>query len=116
MQIEQLIISIHKRPKMFLREERIDYLYYFLSGYCGANNKLSEDDMDRKFCFWFSKWLVMWIIDNVDSEYSPKTAYWYDDIRIITKKGQDEMNMFFELCNMFFEDYRKKIGYFSWRS
>ena len=44
MQIEQLIISMQKRPKMFVKEERIDYIYYLLSGYCGANNKLLKDD------------------------------------------------------------------------
>jgi len=117
MQIEQLIMSMQKRPKMFVKEERIDYIYYLLSGYCGANSKLSkeDDDMDQRFCLWFGKWLVMWINDNVDAEYSPKTAYWYDDIKMIAKNRQDEVNIFFELCNIFFEDYRNNTGYFSWR-
>lgn len=115
MRIEQLIASIQKRPKMFVKEERIDYIYYLLSGYCGANSKLSEDDMERKFCFWFNKWLIMWIVDNVDSEYLPKTAYWYDDIKALAQDEQDEVNTFFKLCGIFFEDYKNKSGYFSWR-
>ena len=51
MQIEQLIASIQKRPKMFIKEEKIEYIYYFLIGYCAANNKLSDNDIERKFCF-----------------------------------------------------------------
>ena len=94
MQIEQLIISIQKRPGMFIKEERIDYIYYLLSGYCGANNKLEGDDMEQKFCYWFSKWLRMWIVDNVDSGYLPKTAYWYDDIKMIAKNEKDEVDIF----------------------
>lgn len=116
MQIKELISSIQKRPKMFVKEERIDYIFYLLFGYCGAHSKLSEDDMDRSFCIWFGKWLIMWIEDNVDAEYSSKTAWWYDDIKTIAKNEQDELNLFFELCNKFFEDYRNKTGYFSWRT
>lgn len=115
MQIEQLIASIQKRPKMFIKEEKIEYIYYFLIGYCAANNELSDNDIEQKFCFWFGKWLIMWIEDNVNAEYVPRTAYWYDDIKKITKKGQNEITIFFDLCKSFFEDYKNKIGYFSWR-
>lgn len=115
MQIEQLIDEIQRRPKMFVKEERIEYIYYLLSGYCGANCKLSDNDMEHKFRFWFGKWLRMWIEDNVDAEYAPETAYWYDDIKKITKKDQNELTVFFDLCKSFFEDYKNKTGYFSWR-
>ena len=113
MQIEQLITSIQKRPKMFIKEEKIEYIYYLLSGYCGANKKISEDDMEQKFCSWFGKWLVMWIEDNIDAEYTPKTGYWYDDIKIIAKDEDKEVEVFFDLCKGFFSDYKNKVGYFS---
>lgn len=71
--------------------------------------------MDQRFCLWFGKWLLMWIHDHVDAEYIPESAYWYDDIKRIAKKEQDEVTVFFELCSLFFEDYRNKEGYFSWR-
>ena len=32
MQIEQLIFLIQKRPKMFIKEEKIEYIYYLLLG------------------------------------------------------------------------------------
>ncbi|MCM1097616.1 MAG: hypothetical protein NC427_06075 [Ruminococcus flavefaciens] len=114
MQIERLIKSIQKRPKMFLKEEKIEYIYYLLSGYCGAN-RVSEDNMDCMFCTWFRKWLIMWIVENVDEKYSVKTAYWYDDIKAIAQGKQEEIKMFFELCDLFFEDYKNKVGYFSWK-
>lgn len=113
--VEKLINNMRKRPKMYVAEIRIDYIFYFLFGYCGANHELSEDDMDRRFCFWFGKWLIKWIEDNVDKEYLPETAFWYDDIRRITRSEQDEAAIFFELCEYFFKDYRNKTGYFSWR-
>lgn len=115
MQIEKLIDSIQKRPKMFVKEEKIEYIFYLLSGYCGANGKLSEDDINRNFCFWFGKWLIIWIQNNVNVKYTPQTAFWYDDIKTISKSKQDEIKLFFDLCNCFFEDYENKTGYFSWR-
>lgn len=116
MKIEELLSDIQKRPKMFVREINIEYICYFLLGYCCANSELSEDDIDRKFCAWFGRWLIMWIEDNVDKDYNPKTAWWFEDIRWLTKSGQDEVAVFFELCKFFFEDYNNKVGYFSWRN
>ena len=115
MQIEQLIDSIQKRPKMFVKEEKIEYIFYLLSGYCGANGKLSEEDINRKFCLWFGKWLILWIQNNVNVKHTSQTAFWYDDIKTISKSEQDEIKLFFDLCKYFFEDYRNNTGYFSWR-
>lgn len=56
---------------MFIKEERIEYIYYFLLGYCSANNEYLEDDINGKFCCWFLRWLWSWIEDNVDAEYIP---------------------------------------------
>ncbi len=84
MQIEQLIFLIQKRPKMFIKEEKIEYIYYLLLGYSAATSALS-DEIDQKFCCWFGKWLMMWIERNIKANYIPKTAYWYDDIKVIAK-------------------------------
>ena len=115
MNIEQLIYEIQKRPKMFVKEERIEYIYYLLSGYCAASNKSSDDDVDKKFCCWFGKWLRTWIEDNIDDEYISKTAYWYDDVKAIDKNEQKEVIVFFDLCHHFFNDYSNGTGYFSWK-
>lgn len=101
MQIKQLIISIQKRPKMFVKEEKIEYIYYLLSGYCGASKRVCDDEMDQKFCFWFGQWLKRWIIENFDANYVPTTAYWYDDIKAVVSEPQNEFGLFFELCHSF---------------
>ena len=115
MEIEELIDAIQRRPGMYLLEERIDYIFYFLFGYCRANSELEDDNMDRRFCYWFWKWLLMWIKDNVDSEYQIKAMVWYEDIRRIAGDEQKAVTLFYDLCKMFFEDYKEKRGYFSWR-
>lgn len=116
MQIEQLIHSMKKRPGMFVKEEKIEYIYYFLLGFCGANKYYITDGMDHKFSLWFGKWLLMWIENNIDSEYAPKTAYWYDDIKTLAKNENNEVRLFYELCEEFFLEYRNKMGYFSFRN
>lgn len=102
--------------QMLVREVRMDYIFHFLIGYRVANAKLPVDNMDRNFCSWFGKWLLIWIEDNVDSKYRATSAAWYDDIIRITPEGQNEVDLFFDLCDKFFEDYENKTGYFSWRN
>ena len=105
------------RIKMFVEEEKIEYVYYLISGYCIANHNFPSDDLDKRFTFWFDKWLIMWIKDNIDSKYAMKTVYWYEDIKMLAEKnGQDEVALFFDLCKSFFSDYENKVGYFSWRN
>lgn len=116
MRIKELIHSMRIRPKMFVREVRMDYIFHFLVGYRVASAKLPDDNMDRNFCSWFGKWLILWIENNIDSKYRPTSAAWYDDIIRITPNGQDEVDFFFDLCDEFFEDYENKTGYFSWRA
>lgn len=113
MKIEQLITTLQDRPGMFVKEEKIEYIYYLLLGFCGASKNYNADNIEHKFCYWFSKWLIMWIEDNVNAEYVPRTAYWYDDIKTITK---NEVTVFFDLCEKFFDEYRNKTGYFSFRN
>lgn len=112
MYIEQLIESIDKRPKMYVKEEKLEYIYYYILGYCSASHHFSTDEMDKMFCCWFWKWLVKWIEDNVNSEYQTKSAIWYDDIRNIAENENEEIELFFRLSREFFEDYKNKTGYF----
>ncbi|MBR3603070.1 MAG: hypothetical protein IKL49_12220 [Lachnospiraceae bacterium] len=112
MYIEQLIDTIKKRPGMFMKEERIDYIYYFIAGYCSACHQSSKNDMDKMFCCWFWKWLVKWIEENMDSQYETSSAMWYVDIKRIAEDQQKEVALFFELSKEFFDDYKNKRGYF----
>ena len=117
MQIEELLVALQKNPEKFIDEERIEYIYHFLGGYCygGAESGLGKEDLNRRFSGWFWNWLLKWIRKNVNVKYTPKAAIWSDDIKAIAGGEEKEVPLFYELCGYFFEDYRKKRGYFSWR-
>jgi len=55
MGIEETIALMQKNPKMFVQEERIDYIFYFLDGGCAV---MQSDDIERHFTCWFGKWLI----------------------------------------------------------
>ena len=113
MKIMNLINVMRRRPGMFVKEERIDYIFYFIFGYCGGCHENAEDDMDKCFCARFGEWLRLWIIDNFDSEYTQKTFWWYEDIEAMAAQtGQNEAILFYELCDLFFDDYINKKKYF----
>lgn len=44
---------------------------------------------------------MMWIERNIKANYIPKTAYWYDDIKVIAKNDHNEVALFYELCKKF---------------
>lgn len=112
MHIEKLINSIEKRPKMYVKEENIEYIYYYILGYCSASHHFSQNDMDKMFCSWFWKWLVEWIRSNVDPSYQSESVLWYDDIKKIANDRNEEVVLFFKLTKNFFDDYKNNKGYF----
>ena len=114
--IEELINTMEKRIKMFVQEEKIEYIFHFILGYCSSCGHFSVgDNIDKCFIDWFGKWLVEWITDNIDSEYEIKTLIWSETIKEISEEESGEINLFFSLCKKFFNDYRNKKGYFeSW--
>ena len=115
MHIRQLISDIQAKPERYVKEMKIEYIHNILMGFSGASSEVSNDLMDFKFNLWFLKWLFIWIKDNVDPEYDAVTFVWSDYIKKIAQNEQDEVDTFFRLCELFFEDYDKKAGYFSWR-
>lgn len=115
MYIRQLISSMRIRPKMYVEQERIEYIFYLILGYCAALSHCSTHDMDKMFCNWFNTWLIRWIEENVDSQYIAQSVTWYTHIKKIANREEDEVPLFFELCTLFFEDYDKMEGYFEWR-
>ena len=106
--VEGIINAIQKRPKMFVEEESIEYIFHFLMGFGMVSNR----EIDRNFCCWFHKWLGTWIREHIDETYSSQAAYWTDDIKRLATDEKSEVDLFYELSQLFFEDYRKKRGYF----
>ena len=113
MHIEQLIQSMKKRPHMYVDEVRLDYIFYVIMGNCGANHHYETDELDRYFCVWFGKWLEKWIVDNIDPDYQMSSFMWYKTIEEIVPAEENSVEMFFGLCDMFFEDYKNSKGYFA---
>ena len=98
---------------MFVKEERIEYIFYLISGFCGANSNLPANNINHRFDYWFWKWLLGWIKTNIDSKYEPTTSFWYLDIKAIAGGEENEVPLFYDLCEKFFDDYRNRRGYFS---
>lgn len=115
--INRLLDMMKQEPLVFVNEEKLSYIYQFIAGFCygGAKNNLPDNDMDCEFGCWFWKWLLQWIEENVDAKYTPESCHWDDDIKAIAGGEENEVSMFYKLCELFFEDYENKRGYFEWR-
>lgn len=117
MSIVELLNSMKENPEMFFEEKKIEYIHEFLGGYCYAGNRngLPEGDINREFDFWFWKWFLRWIKEKMEPEYSPPSCCWADYIKDLAGGEEKEVSWFYELCEVFFEDYENKRGYFEWR-
>ena len=118
MEIYELLMAIKRRPLMYVREEKIEFIYYLLAGYCFAmyeHNTETNDNIDCKFVAWFGIWMEKWIKKNKLSDEISIPACWYEYIKKIAKNEKDECKVFYELVDIFFEDYNKKRGDFRWR-
>ncbi len=116
MYIKRLINSIKMRPRMYIEEDKLEYLFHFIFGYCGALHEFCDDEMDLPFNNWFWRWLINWIEENMDPDYEPKSVFWYKEIRKIAGDENKEFEVFFELSEQFFYEYESKTGWFEWRN
>lgn len=114
MDIISLVKYIKLRPLMYVKEERLDYIFYLLLGTCSECKRNNEDDLNSNFIMWFGKWLELWMESN--SYEMNKYFWWYEDVISISKDQKDACRLFYELFEMFIEDYNNKIGYFEWRN
>lgn len=113
MEILNRINAIKENPEKFMKEEKIEYVLYYLLGVCTACKAQDKEDIDQKFFPYFSYWLIDWIEKNIDENYVPKSALWCEIIKDITKEPQKPLDVFFDLIKLFYEDYEAKRGYFS---
>lgn len=98
---------------MYAWKLRLDIAYYKLLGHNLAHREagIPEKEIDATFCQEFGEWLIRWIRENIDENYTPWSKYWYEDIRRILPEGREELDYFFELCELFFEDYGVRKGF-----
>lgn len=105
MNIKEFISAIQKRPKMYVEEVRLDYIYYLVIGYLGSN-LINESgcSIDRKFKAHFSNWVLEWVRKNVDESYERKSFFWYQILNDVTSNENEATDLFFKLSNIFFQE------------
>lgn len=105
MNIKEFINAIRSRPQMYVEEVRLDYIYYLVIGYLGCTLMNKSDCMtDQKFKSHFPNWLLVWVKENVDENYESKSFFWYHILRDVTKNESEAIELFFKLCNKFFQE------------
>lgn len=101
MHIEQLIHAMQQRSKMFMKDVRLDYIYYIIAGYCGAQRDDAENSLDKKFCGWFTKWLQIWIQENSKIDTLPNSTWWYETLLMSSENEEEAIKLFLICVNCF---------------
>lgn len=100
MNLLKLLQYIEKRPRMYIRDTRLELLESFISGYflCQAQNKIASKD-DEIFRAEFYDWIYS-KYNNLSNDIS-----WLGLIRQISQnESKEEFDMFFELLKDFNKD------------
>ena len=108
MSVEELINRIKGRLGMYIGEPNFDYLYYYISGFLynnSATNRVS--DIEKSFSYEFHKWVQKWIRENKGVHIEEEIDY-HSYIKIICKSDEECINLFFELCSIFFKEFHNK--------
>ena len=95
MNIKDFINAIQNRPKMYVEELRLDYIYYIIIGFLGSNL------MNKNY---FPNWLLEWVRKNKNEYYEKRSFYWYHILIDVTNSEEEAIMLFFELSDKFFEE------------
>ena len=118
--IEQMIAGMEKRPGMYLPEERLDYIYCMIGGYCTGKrcasqlDEIDESDMEQQFDLWFWKWLMRRIEKTLGYERLPDRGHWYHYVEVLAGEG-DAVKAFYQLSKEFFAEYHARKDDLSWK-
>ncbi len=108
MNIQEFVKAVQSRPQMYVEKVRVDYVYYLIIGFLGSNLiNSNECGIEQCFRLHFSKWLLEWVRENKDKQYNSTSFFPYTILRDITNDEQEAVELFFELCNYFFEECDK---------
>ena len=105
MNIKDFINAIQSRPKMYVEELRLDYIYYIIIGFLGSNlmNK-NACSLDQAYKNYFPNWLLEWVRKNKNEYYEIRSFYWYHILIDVTNSEEEAIMLFFELSDKFFEE------------
>lgn len=108
--VYNLIQNIKRRPLMFVEEERLDYIWYFTSGYAGHSSMIKENNIiNEKYHTQFPHWLPKWIKKNKDNTYEVHTYSVCEMIYEITSSEKEAVELYYELIEKFFEEIKEEI-------
>lgn len=106
MTIQNLISIIKQRPGMFVEDNRLDYIKYFINGfYFQLSNSNCLTPIDEYFKNNFDDWVKSWIMDNRGINININVS-WYSQIILITSGNDMALNLFFQLVNEFFSEFK----------
>lgn len=109
MNIKEFIYAIQSRPQMYVEEVRLDYIYYLISGYvCSVLINKGGCNIDREFKEKFLDWTVKWVRENLDENYEKKHFWWYCVVYDVTSNEKEAIDLFFKLCDRFFQEFERK--------
>jgi len=109
--IEDTILHIKKRPKMYVYEARMDNVYHYLSGFLLSNLRSSEaQDIDHAFKRDFNGFVEQWAYDNKGLDFRRKVILWHRIISACTNSDEDAINLFYQISEEFFEAYHMENG------
>ena len=105
MNVKEFINAIRNRPRMYVEDIKLDYIYYLIIGFLGSNliNK-KGNNIDQIYKSFFCQWMLKWVKENVNENYERKSFFWYNIIRDVTNSEDEAVQLFFELTDKFFEE------------
>lgn len=103
--IKTLIECIKKRPCMYIGELNFDYLFHFLNGFLYHNS--SKNNINGIFESEFHEWVQKWIEKNKNILFEEERNYHYY-IQNVCKTQEECFALFFELCDIFFDELQNK--------
>lgn len=110
MDIEQALIIVKRRPGMYIRTPNIRELRHFIGGFLFNNIECGRKyPMDINFKRRFHDWARQRIEERRGVIFDLDVGY-DDYIEAVCENGEQEMTLFFELCEEFFEEMRNYNG------
>lgn len=109
MNVEKLIQLVKLRPNMFIGESKLEFLYYYISGFLFNNITTNRaDKIDMEFKEKFHEWVRRWIETNQNIVFDEERNYLFY-IQQVCQNQEQCMSLFFRLSEEFFCELHKNM-------
>ena len=108
MDIEQALKLVKRRPGMYIGTPNIKALRHFIEGFLFNNIKCNRGyPLDECFIYKIHDWMKQKIEEKCDRKFDLSMGYDYY-IEAVCDSGEQEVDLFFELCEEFIEEMKNK--------